>query len=93
MTATLMLYGFIVAEQLVIALFFFRFWRQTHDPLFAFFTAGFLVMAVHRTVLGWAVATGIQLEQQTPFFLVRLLSYGLILAGVVMKNRQRRRMR
>ena len=86
----LMLYGFIIAEQLFLAVYFYRSWRVTRESLFGFFTAGFLVMSVHRVWLGLAVAQGVQLEQQTAVFLVRLLAYALIFAGVVAKNLQRR---
>lgn len=86
----MMLYGFIVAEQLFIAICFYRFWRSSRERIFAFFTAGFLVMAVHRVLLGVTVAGDVRLELQTPVFLVRLLSYSLIFAGVVAKNISRR---
>lgn len=94
MTAALalkfMLYGFIVAEQLLLTVIFYRFWRASREKLFAFFTAGFLVMAVHRVLLAFSVAGGGVLEQQTPVFLVRLLSYLLILTGVIVKNLRRK---
>jgi hypothetical protein len=79
-------YGIIIAEELFIALYFARFWRGTRDPLFLFLTAGFVVMAIHRCLLGYAKASGIMLEQQTLFFVVRAASYLLILAGVLHKN-------
>jgi hypothetical protein len=82
----LMLYGFIVAEQLFITVCFYRFWRASRERLFAWFAAGFLVMALHRLLLGFTLVDAIGLEAQTPVFLIRLLSYMLILAGVVAKN-------
>lgn len=87
---TLMLYGFIAAEQLFLAAFFLRFWRSTRDALFAFFAAGFVLMAVHRVVLGFSVAGGETLAEQTPVFIIRLAAYLLILTGVVVKNLHRR---
>jgi hypothetical protein len=86
----LMLYGFIVAEELFLTVIFFRLWRSSHEKLFAFFAAGFAVMGIHRIGLGVALANGVALERQTLFFLVRLLSYVLIFAGVVVKNMDRR---
>lgn len=86
-----MLYGFIVAEQLVIALYFARFWRATRDPFFLFFAAGFVVMTLHRVLLGFAKVNGVELEQQTWIFAIRAASYLLILAGIVQKNIRARR--
>lgn len=86
-----MLYGFIVAEQLFIALYFARFWRATRDPFFLFFAAGFAVMTLHRLLLGFAKANDVQLEQQTWIFVIRAASYLLILAGIVQKNLRARR--
>lgn len=87
----MMLYGFIVAEQLFITVCFYRFWRSSGERIFAYFTAGFLIMAIHRVLLGVTVAGDVRLELQTPVFLIRLLSYTLIFAGVVAKNVSRRR--
>jgi hypothetical protein len=81
-----MLYGVIIAEELFIALYFARFWRGTRDSLFLFLTAGFVVMAIHRFLLGYAKAHGIVLEQQTLFFIIRAASYLLILTGILHKN-------
>lgn len=86
----LMLYGFIIAEEVLLTVIFVRLWRASHETLFAFFAAGFAVMGMHRIGLGVALANGVALEQQTVFFLVRLLSYMLIFGGVVVKNMQGR---
>ena len=91
LAAKLMVYGVIIAEQLLLTIIFFRFWRASREKLFAFFALGFLVMGIHRLLLGFAVADGVDLEQQTSVFVWRLVAYLLILAGVVTKNLQRRR--
>jgi hypothetical protein len=90
LAAKLMLHGFIVAEQLFLVVCFYRFWRASRERLFAFFAAGFALMAVHRVLLG-LMTDSIRLEAQTTIFLVRLLSYVLILAGVVAKNLESKR--
>ena len=90
LTAKLMLYGLIVGEQVLLAFLFLRFWRLSKEPIFAFFAAGFAVMAIHRVGLGFSEAGQIGLEQQTSVFVWRLASYLLILAGVIAKNMQRR---
>lgn len=92
-TYDLMLYGFIIAEQLFIALYFARFWHATRDRLFLFLAAGFVVMSIHRISLGFARAEGIALDQQTWFFVIRAISYLLIFAGILDKNLSRRRAR
>ena len=89
--ATLMVHGFIVAEQLLIVYFFARFWRQTRDRLFIFFVAGFAVMAIHRVALGLTVSQGVEIEDQAGIYLIRLASYLLIAAGIVVKNLEGRR--
>jgi hypothetical protein len=47
-------------------------------------------MAVHPVALGFSEAGQIGLEQQSAVFVWRVLSYLLILAGVVVKNLQKR---
>lgn len=90
LTVKLMLYGLIAGEQILLVLCFLRFWRLSKEPIFAFFTAGFAVMAVHRVALGFSEAGQIGLEQQTSVFVWRLAAYLLILAGVIAKNMQKR---
>lgn len=87
----LMLYGFIVAEQCYLTVVFYRFWRQSRERLFAFFAAGFFLMAIHRISLGFAVGSEVTLEEQTAAYLWRLASYALIFVGIVAKNLQTRR--
>lgn len=78
--------GGIAIASLVAAMFFWRYWRETHDPLFLFFATSFILETVNRTLLcllqDWT-------EGQPALYLVRLFSYLLILAGVAYKNRPR----
>jgi uncharacterized membrane protein HdeD (DUF308 family) len=87
----LLVYGIIVAEEILLTFCFFRFWRASKQTIFAFFAAAFVVMGVHRVLLALSTAQGVQLGQQTAVFLWRLASYLLILAGVIVNNAQRRR--
>jgi hypothetical protein len=73
--------GFLVA-----GLFFFRFWRLTHERLFAAFTLAFWMMAVERLAL---LIIGTNDEFTAYVYFLRLAAYGLILAGIVEKNRGR----
>lgn len=68
----------------IAALFFFRFWRQSHDRLFAMFAAAFAILAIQRPVL--AVITDMQ-GDTTWLYALRLAAYLLILAAIVDKNR------
>jgi hypothetical protein len=82
-----MLMGAIAAGFVVAGLFFFRFWRQTHDRFFLLFAASFWLEAINRVAL--AVLPHAD-EQEPLFYLVRLVAYGLILAAIWQKNRTRR---
>lgn len=89
--ATLMVHGFIVAEEALIVYCFARFWRQTRDRLFLFFAAAFAVMAIHRIALGFAITRGVEIDDQAGIYSIRLASYLLIAAGILAKNLERRR--
>lgn len=65
-------------------LFFFRFWRESRDRLFAFFGAAFWVLAV-----SWALLALINPSDETrPYaYAIRLVAFLLMIAGMVDKNR------
>ncbi|MFO7178438.1 MAG: DUF5985 family protein [Pseudomonadota bacterium] len=71
-----------------VALFFFRYWRRSHDRLFAILAAAFGLLMLERIVLSSVPA---QLEGRHWIYLVRLLAFVLIIAGVIDKNWPRRR--
>ncbi|WP_129781946.1 DUF5985 family protein [Peristeroidobacter soli] len=78
------LLGIIVTGSATAAAFFLRFWRQTRDTLFLAFAIAFLVEAGNRTAFLWLDNP----HEGTPaVYLVRLVSYLLILTAIVMKNR------
>jgi hypothetical protein len=66
-------------------LFFFRFWRESRDRLFAFFGAAFWVLA-----LSWALLALIDPSDETrPYvYAIRLVAFLLMIAGMVDKNRR-----
>jgi hypothetical protein len=76
--------GATMAAALVVALIFFRYWRQTHDRLFLGFALGFAVFAVSRLILAF-----LEEEDEGRIFVygLRLLAFLLILAAIVDKNR------
>ena len=79
-----MLLGAIVMASTVIALFFLRYWRSTGDRFFLFFALSFFIDAVNRLILGPVSQT----DDSSPFYyIIRLVSYGLILYAIYDKNR------
>jgi len=69
---------------LVVALFFLRFWRQTHDRLFAFFSLAFGAFAVNWAAVAFVPAGN---EARTLAYAVRLVAFVLIIIAVAEKNR------
>ena len=78
--------GAIAMGSAVAALLFFRFWRSSRDRLFLYFSLSFLLEAVDRLFM----SMGNLSDENQGFYLVRLLSYALILWAVVEKNLARR---
>lgn len=83
----LMLLGAIAMACLVAGVFFLRFWRKTGDRFFLFFAISFCVEGVNRAALGVVSDPN---EAQPFFYIVRLLSFVLILIAIVDKNRAKR---
>lgn len=80
------LLGAIAMASLIAGLFFLRFWRRTGDRFFLFFAVSFVVEGLNRAVLGMAS----NIDEDRPFFyIVRLVSFILILIAIVDKNRTR----
>ena len=80
--------GALFAASLAISLFFLRFWRTTHDQLFLCFALAFVVLGLHWAVMASEFTPLVTGHQS---YLPRLVAFGLIIAGVIGKNRQRDR--
>ena len=80
------LLGVIVTCSFVAAGFFARFWFATRDFLFLGFAAAFAVEGLNRIAFLFLDKPNIGDEV---LYVVRLLSYLLILAAIVNKNRTR----
>lgn len=78
--------GLITAGFLVSSLFFIRFWVRSREPLFLTFAAAFVLLAANQGLL---IVAGIEVEDQTWLYLLRLLAFVLILWGIWQKNRSR----
>jgi hypothetical protein len=75
--------GAIAMASCLIALFFLRFWRSSGQRFFLYFALSFLVEAAHRTY----VVLGDAADEGTPYhYLIRLVSYGLIMWAILEKN-------
>lgn len=77
--------GMLVAGYLVAALFFARFWSQSRDRLFALFAAAFSLLGFQR--LGLTIS-GAPIEEQTLFYVLRLIAFGVIAVAIIDKNRR-----
>lgn len=80
--------GAFVLSCLAVALFYLRYWRRTHDRLFAILALAFVMLSAERLVLGFVPA---QMEGRHLIFLLRLAAYATIIVGVVDKNWPRRK--
>ncbi|MBP2300945.1 DUF5985 family protein [Azospirillum picis] len=80
--------GVIAALYGVAGLFFLSFWRRTRDGLFVAFALAFGLLALSQTLLALA---GLEREEQSWVYLIRLLAFLLIIAGIVRKNLEGRR--
>jgi hypothetical protein len=81
-----MLLGGIAVASFVAGLFFLRYWLSTGDRFFLFFMLSFWLEAGNRVGMAMTRAW----SEDTPLhYLVRLLSYGLILAAIWDKNHRR----
>ena len=84
-SANLFIAGMLAMGYAVATLYFFKFWRQTGDRLFAFFTAAFGLLLIQRVALSAATA-----QDSTWFYALRLLAFLLIAFAIIDKNRSAR---
>jgi uncharacterized membrane protein HdeD (DUF308 family) len=77
--------GALVACYLAVGLFFLRFWVTGRDRLFALFALAFGVLAVQRLALS---LTRTSMEDQTAFYVLRLIAFVIIIIAIVDKNRR-----
>ena len=79
-----MLMGGIAVAGFVSGLFFLRYWRSSRDRFFLFFMLSFWIEAGNRVAM---VLEGSWNESSPVHYLVRLLSYALIVVAIWHKNR------
>jgi hypothetical protein len=84
----LFLQGAIALAYGVGGLFFFKFWRQTQDRLFATFAAAFWILALNYVVLSPSQTA----DEFLPLhYMVRFFAFLLILIGIADKNYSKRK--
>lgn len=81
--------GATMMGSLVASLFFYKFKRATNDRFFALFSLSFLLLAVDRIAM--LMTIGGKDEASPAVYVFRFLSFMLIIAAVVDKNRVTRR--
>ena len=72
----------------IAAVFFLRFWRKTADRLFLAFAVAFFLLALNQALAQWLGAAD---ERVGYTYLLRVIGFLLILAGIVDKNLSNRR--
>ncbi len=82
----LFMMGAMAMGSAVAALYFFRFWRETGDRLFAIFALSFLLLGITRLGLAWQQQAT---EGHTHWYWVRLAAFVLILIAIADKNRRK----
>ena len=80
------LLGVIGTASLTAALFFLRFWKQTHDRLFLAFATFFAIEAINRVALLYLKHPN---EGSAWIYLFRLLALLILLAAILEKNYKR----
>lgn len=70
-----------------VGLFFLTYWRRSGDRFFLFLMLSFWIEAGNRTYMAWSRSWN---EDSPTHYLIRLVSYGLILVAIWEKNRSRR---
>jgi hypothetical protein len=67
------------------SLFFWRFWRQSRDSLFAFFSGAFALLGLSWSLLALFSPTA---ESAPYIYSLRLIAFVLIIGGTISKNRK-----
>lgn len=78
--------GAIIMGYAVAALFFAKFWRRTGDGLFLAFAVSFLLMAATPLL---TTIFRVPREEQSPFYLLRLAAFMIIICAIVVKSARR----
>ena len=75
--------GMITMGYATAALFFFRFWWRTRDPLFVMFAIAFICFALNQAL---TALLDIPRDEQSWIYMLRLAGFVLLIFGIVGKN-------
>lgn len=75
--------GVVAMGYATIGVFFLRFWSQTREGLFLAFALAFWLMAANSAL---PAILDVPKEEQSPFYLLRLGAFLLIIGAIVRKN-------
>lgn len=84
MTAMSLATGAVIMGYVVAAVFFLKFWRRTGDGLFLAFAAAFLLMGMVPLLTN---LMQVPREEQSPFYLIRLAAFLIIIWAIIAKSR------
>lgn len=72
--------------------FFLKFWRASRDPFFLYFSLACWLLAIERCAIVALDRTPSEISSESGIwvYLVRLVSFVVILVGVIKKNRRGR---
>lgn len=79
--------GLVAFGYALIGVFFLRFWAQIRDSLFFTFALAFFLMALNSAL---PAMLDVPKEEQSPFYLLRVGAFVLIIGAVIRKNMGRR---
>jgi hypothetical protein len=77
--------GAATAASWIIAMFLFKFWRESRDRLLLLFSLAFVVLGLNWVLVSVFHPGG---ETRHLFYLVRLVAFLLILVAILDKNRR-----
>lgn len=77
--------GMLVMGGLAAAMLFVKCWRKSGDRLFLYFACCFAMLAFNWLMLTVVPAD----EQRAPHFVIRIVAFGLLIAGILDKNWRR----
>lgn len=80
-------YGVLATGYCIAGVFFLRFWARMRERLFLIFALAFWLLAVSQTLLG---VLDLEREEQSWLYLIRLMAFTLIIAGIVSVNLKKR---
>ena len=80
-------YGALAASYLIAGVFFLRFWTRTRERLLLIFALAFWMLALNQTLLG---VLNLEREEESWLYMIRLASFTLIIAGIVLVNLRKR---